>query len=213
VTCPRGTDYIGRPRWVDDQVTEVGLKRFPLLVPRPVPANGFSGRVALSRFLIGTGNRFYEPYYLALPNDVIACVENNVITGFEGDKEDVQRVREHYLCVSEQLNIEPWVIDSWHAGIHPGCHFESAAQTDIMRWSGTAFGNPRILHFHTCGNYAPGEISWNVLDPTVMLDGVALWDKGRLQLHHLPAGPEIFARHPNLAYLFENPVRNIGLSA
>ncbi|MEM7255911.1 MAG: hypothetical protein AAF404_00830 [Pseudomonadota bacterium] len=211
VTCPQGTQYSGRPHWLDSPV-EVGLKRFPLLVPRPVPADGLSGRIALSRFLIGTGNRIYSPYYLALPNVVFACVEDNRITGFEGDRFEVKRVEDHYKRVAEQLDIEPWHVDSWHSGIHPGCHFETDAESDILRWSGTAFGNPRILHFHTCGEYAPGEISWNLLDPTVELDGIRLWDKGRLHVDRLAEGAEILSRHSKLACLFNNPEYNIGLN-
>jgi hypothetical protein len=30
-----------------------------------------------------------------------------------------------------------------------------------------AFANPRYLHFHTCGNYAPGEIAWSLFDVKV----------------------------------------------
>jgi len=213
VTCPKGSDYSGSPVWNSDNPSEVGLKRFPLLVPRPIPSQGFTGKVVLSRFLIGTGNSFYEPYYLALPNDVIACVKHNTITHFEGQPEDVKQVEEHYRHVAEQLSIDPWVVDSWHAGIHPGCNFEKDAQSDLLRWSGTAFGSPRLLHFHTCGDYAPGEICWNVLDPTVTLDGVALWEDGILYPERLANGPAIMARHPNLAELFASPVRNIGLSA
>jgi len=213
VTCPRGTDYVGRPDTGGKVPLEESLKRFPLLVPRPVPANGFRGRIALSRFLIGTGNRFYEPYYLSLPNDVFAIVENNTIIEFEGSPADVKRVEEHYRCVSEQLGITPFYVDSWHAGIHPGCNFEADAESDIMRWSGSAFGNPRILHFHTCGEYVPGEISWNILDPTIDLDGIRLWDEGTLHIERLPEAEEVLYRHPNLALLFKSPERTIGLSA
>lgn len=211
VTCPRGTDYAGSPAWDKGRTTEVTLKRFPLLVPQPIPSRGFRGRIALSRFLIGTGSKFYEPYYLPLPDDVFACVEDNQILGFEGDKKDVQRVENHYRTVSDQLGIDPWFVDSWHAGIHPGCNFESDATTDMMRWSGTAFGNPRLLHFHTCGQYAPGEISWNVLDPTITVDGITLWEEGTLYPDRLTDGAAILKRHPNLAELFANPVREIGL--
>ncbi len=213
VTCPLGTDYVGCPNWANDKPTDVTLKRFPLLVPQPIPASGFHGQVALSRFLIGTGSRYYDPYCLSLPNDVFACIEDNRIVSFEGDAEDVRRVENHYLNVSSQLSIDPWFVDSWHAGIHPGCNFVSDAETDMMRWSGSAFGNPRILHFHTCGQYAPGEICWNILDPTVTVDGIALWEAGTLHPERLPDGLPVLARHPQLAELFENPVREIGLTA
>jgi len=213
VTCPRGTHYVGRPDTSGIKTAEESLKRFPLLVPRPIPAKGFCGRIALSRFLIGTGNCFYEPYYLSLPNDVFAIVEHNAIVDFEGPAGDVERVKAHYRCVSEQLGVAPWYLDSWHAGIHPGCNFESNAESDIMRWSGTAFGNPRILHFHTCGEYAPGEISWNILDPTIELDGIRLWDEGTLHIERLPQAADVLVGHPNLATLFKSPERMIGISA
>lgn len=211
VTCPRGTDYSGHPDWGVELPTEVSLKRFPLLVPRPIPAKGFCGRIVLSRFLIGTGSHFYEPYYLALSTDVFACVKDNKITHFEGDATDVKRVEDHYRHVSELYSIEPWYVDSWHAGIHPGCHFDANAEADILRWSGTAFGNPRILHFHTCGEYAPGEISWNILDPTIYIDDVPVWEDGQLYPDRLSNGNSVLEHHPDLAMLFKNPFRNVGL--
>ncbi len=211
VTCPRGTDYAGRPNWGDGPSVEVSIKRFPMLVSKPVPAMGLTGRVALSRFLIGTGSCNYEPYYLPLDHDVFACFENNEITRFEGDPQEVDRINKHYYHVSDCLKIEPWVVDSWHAGIHPACQFRHHAQDDILRWSSTAFGNPRILHFHTCGNYAPGEISWNVLDPTIYIDDVPVWESGQLYPERLPNGASLFDHHPNLAALYQNPYREVGL--
>jgi len=213
VTCPKGTDISGQPQWLKDDPVEVSVKRFPLLVPRPVPAAGFSGTVALSRFLLGTGSRHYDPYYLSLPSDVVAHIDNTRITRFEGTDADVKRVEEHYLNVSNQFDIDPWHVDSWHAGIHPACHFETDAEADILRWSGTAFGNPRLLHFHTCGNYAPGEISWNILDPTIYLDDVALWENGQLYPNRIAEAEILLKNHPILAELFANPYRKIGLNA
>ncbi len=212
ITCPLGTEFVGKPKWQEDPAPEVAVKRFPLVVPKPIPAAGFTGKVALSRFLIGTGSRYYDPYCLALNETVFACVTNNTIDRFEGPAEAVRRVEQHYLHVAGQLGIDPWFVDSWHAGIHAGCNFESDATTDIMRWSGTAFGSPRILHFHTCGRYAPGEICWNVLDPTVVIDGVPIWKNGRLFVENLPEGPGILAKHPKIADLFASPVRAIGLT-
>jgi len=63
------------------------------------------------------------------------------------------------------------------------------------------------------GEYAPGEISWNLLDPTIYLDGVALWDAGHLHVDRIPKAKDILQGHPNLAALFANPERMIGLNA
>jgi len=213
VTCPRGTNYYGRQHYTTEQKLEVSVKRFPQLVPRPIPATGFRGQVALSRFLLGTGSHYYEPYCLTLPQDVVAFVEGNRITHFEGAQDQVERVERHYRNISSQFDIEPWYVDSWHAGIHPACQFASNAEADILRWSGTAFGNPRLLHFHTCGEYAPGEISWNIVDPTIYLDSVPVWENGRLYPDRIPACEDILIAHPNLAAIFANPARDIGLSA
>ncbi len=211
VTCPRGTDYSGLVRHVQHPV-EVGVKRFPMLVPRPVPALGFEGKIILSRFLVGTGSRFYEPYYLALDSDVAAIVRDNRIVRLDGDDREVQKVTHHYEHVSQLFGIDPWYIHSWHAGIHPACEFNQDAASDILRWAGSAFGSPRILHFHTCGNYAPGEISWNIADPTVYLDDVAIWQNGYLCPDRLPKGGALLQRHPRLAALYQTPHRNIGLN-
>ena len=81
------------------------------------------------------------------------------------------------------------------------------------RWGGAAFGNPRILHFHTCGAYAPGEISWNVIDPMIEVDGLPLWEAGRLHPERLPGGQAILDRYPCAAALFAAPDRDIGLRA
>ncbi len=213
VTCPLGTSYSGRLCQANEQRIEVSVKRFPQLVPRPIPATDFRGKVVLSRFLLGTGSHYYEPYCLSLPQNIIACVDGNRITRFEGAKDQVQRVEQHYQYVSSQYNIEPWYVDSWHAGIHPACQFNANAEADILRWSGTAFGNPRLLHFHTCGEYAPGEISWNIVDPTIYLDDVPVWENGQLYPDRIPSCESILIAHPNLAAIFANPARDIGLSA
>lgn len=211
VTCPRGTDYSGKPNWTGDYKPEMSLKRFPLLVPRPVPAQGMSGKIALSNFLTGTGSRVYEPYMLELPKVLFACVNNNRITQFEGSYECVTRVEAHYHAISEQFGLDPWFVHSWHPGIHPGCHFGTNATDDIVRWSGSAFGNPRVLHFHTCGDYAPGEICWHILDPTITLDGIPVWQDGRLVPERIKGVSKILQQHCNLAELFRHPNTQIGL--
>jgi hypothetical protein len=212
VTCPHGTDYVGSPPRFDHEPVEVTLKRFPMLVPRPVPADGFSGRVALSRFIVGTGSHFYEPYSLPLEHDVFAMVEDNRIVGFDGPAADTARIRAHYEDIAGRFGLDPWSLHSWHAGIHPGCGFTSDARGQLMRWAGSAFGNPRVLHFHTCGDFAPGEISWIVLDPTIAVDGVAVWQDGMLYPERLPDCARILQRHPRLAELFRAPRRDIGIA-
>ena len=41
-------------------------------------------------------------------------------------------------------------------------------------------GSPKFLHFHTCGDYAPGEICWMVENHSIVIDGEPLWKDGTL---------------------------------
>jgi hypothetical protein len=213
VTCPLGTDYAGVFATGREKNADVSIKRFPTLVPRPVPASGYSGRVVLSRFLTGTGSRFYEPYCLPLERDVVAVMENNAIIEFEGPTDCVERVRHHYQHVASLYSLDAMYVHSWHAGMHPACEFTTDAASDLVRWSGSSFGSPRILHFHTCGSFAPGEISINILDPTITVDDVPLWVDGTLHPERLPDGDTLCARHPQLAALYRQPKRRIGLDS
>ncbi|MFK7854777.1 MAG: hypothetical protein AB8B79_11715 [Granulosicoccus sp.] len=212
VTCAKGTDYVGKIQWQGNPVADVSLKRFPMLVPKPVPSEGFSGNVVLSRFLVGTGSHFYEPYSLPLTEDVHAEVQNNRLVRFNGSEKEVGRVNSHYEDIAKRYGVDPWYVHSWHAGIHPGCIFSSDARRNLLRWSGSAFGNPRVLHFHTCGEYAPGEISWIIIDPTIYIDGIAVWENGDLYPERLPGAEQVFKTHPKLRALYSEPLRDIGLS-
>ena len=212
VTCPRGTDLLGRaspPR--DDEIAEVGIRRFPMLVPKPISARGFAGRVVLTRFLIGTGSRSYAPWVLPLEGDVTAHIAGGRLVRFEGRQSVVGKINAHYVHIATRFGIDPWAVHSWHPGIHPGCRYDGLAETSYERWGGAAFGNPRILHFHTCGDYAPGEISWNLFDPTIVVDGVTIWDQGRLLAERVPGAASILAEHEDLAELFDHPCHEIGI--
>ena len=212
ITCPAGTELGGIPLPArEGEIAEVGIRRFPMVVPKPVSARTFSGRVVLSRFLLGTGSRFYDPYALPLKNDIQAHIVSGRIEHFEGDKDEVERINGHYRHVSERFDIDPWVVHSWHAGIHPGCRYDRSPESSYERWGGAAFGNPRILHFHTCGDYAPGEISWSVIDPTITVDGIDIWQHGRILPQNVPGAAATLDEFPDLAELFANPSYEIGL--
>lgn len=211
ITCPAGTDIVGRPEMDLTPSGDTSILRFPMSVFTPVPAHSFSGRAALSGFLTGTGSRYYDNYTVEFDSPVYALMENGRLTGFQGTADDVARANAHYDYVAERFGIDRNFVHSWHAGIHPGCGYPWPARENYERWGGVAFGNPRILHFHTCGAYAPGEISWNVIDPTIVADGVTLWDTGRFHAERLPDGAAILQQFPCADSLFSRPDRNIGL--
>lgn len=212
LTCPNGSHVNGRPEMNLAPSGDTSILRFPMSVFTPVPAHSFSGRLAMPGFLTGTGSRYYEPYTVEFQGQVYALMEQGRLTGFAGENpDDVALAEAHYDHVAALFGIDRNFVHSWHAGIHPGCGYPWQASENYERWGGAAFGNPRILHFHTCGAYAPGEISWNIIDPTIIVDGVTLWDKGRFHAERLVNGPEILARFPCAASLFEAPDTDIGL--
>ena len=213
VTCPLGTDFEGPGARFPELAGEVTVRRFPMSMFAPVPAGPYRGRIAQAGFLTGTGSTYYTPYSVALDGVLTVGFDGTRITGFDGSASDVATAHAHYDRVASGLGIDRDYVHSWHAGIHPGCAYRQQAGADLARWSGGAFGNPRLLHFHTCGAYAPGEISLNVVDPTIRLDGVAVWDHGRLHPERVPGGAEILARYPCAAHVFANPSPDIGLAA
>ncbi|MHA1566924.1 MAG: hypothetical protein ACTSX7_16560 [Alphaproteobacteria bacterium] len=213
ISCPLGTAYSGTiAEAARQQAGDVSVRRFPLGVPTPMDAGEFSGRVAVSRYLTPTGSSVYEPANLALASTIFAEVEMGRITDFTGDDAgEIERVRNHYRMVAEQFGIDGDVVHSWHAGIHPACAYDQAAADNPDRWSNSAFGNPRLVHFHTCGAYAPGEICWIVLDQTIRIDGVSLWENGRLRPEAFAQTNACLEKWPVLVGLFAHPADEIGV--
>ncbi len=213
IRCPLGTALSGAvSAQAREMAQDVSVRRFPVGVPQPVDAAGFSGQVALARYLTPTGSRVYDPAYLKIERPLFARVGSGRIADFVGDPDQVAKVRAHYDRVAARFGIDGGVVHSWHAGIHPGCAYSAAAADNPDRWSNTAFANPRFLHFHTCGAYAPGEICWMVLDPTVLVDDLALWEDGRLRLERFPGTRRCLEDWPELAFLFANASDQIGLA-
>ncbi|MCY3876065.1 MAG: hypothetical protein OXF88_17470 [Rhodobacteraceae bacterium] len=212
ITCPAGTEISGTTEVDLTPECDTSIMRFPMSIFTPVPAAGFTGRAALPGFLTGTGSRYYDDYTVEFEGQVFARLNEGRLTGFEGSRADVDRANAHYDRVAALFGIDRNFVHSWHAGIHPGCGFPWDARDNYERWGGAAFGNPRLLHFHTCGAYAPGEISWNVIDPTIAVDGVRYWENGTFMADLLPRGAEILRRYHCTANLFRHPDREIGLA-
>ena len=211
VTCPKGTRFAGKGLATGLQLQDVGITRFPMQVFAPIPASGFSGMVALPGFLVGTGSKYYHPYALQYEGQLFAHFKDNRIEGFSGTSSAVAAAKTHYQSVADKFNIDRDFVHSWHAGIHPSCAFPGPAKGSFERWSGSAFGNPRLLHFHTCGAYPPGEICWNVVDPTICVDGIAVWKDGKLHAEAIAGGAEILLEYSCVRAAFAAPSRQIGL--
>ena len=211
VTCPLGSDFAGHMTPTAETMTDVGILRFPMAVFAPVPMQGFSGRVALARFLVGTGSIYYKPFVHDISGVAMVHFAGTRITGYDGPADTIAGIRSHIAALVERYALDGDFVHSWHAGIHPGCAYEGAMPDNPGRWTGSAFGNPRLLHVHTCGAYAPGEICWNLLDPTITLDGVALWQQGRLHPDRIPGARAVLDSCPELRALFASPTLSVGI--
>lgn len=212
LTCPLGTELIGSPlAFSDDETGDVKIARFPMTVFKPVPAFGFSGRIALSRWLIGSGSRYYHPFEARLDETAFALLDRGRVVDFEGPDAVVAKVREHHVKVGEMFGIDPFLVHSWHAGIHPRTFYPLPADHNPARWSALAFGSPRYLHFHVCGDDPPGEICWTVIDPTITLDGMPAWRDGRLKLIETDEANVIIGRYQDDPAAFARSFSDIGI--
>ena len=166
-----------------------------LEVAAELGCGAMNGRVAVAHWLMSTANHVYEDSFLRLEEPLMAVIQEGRIADFEGPKDLVQQVRGHYRRVANLYGIEEEVVHSWHAGIHPKAFYPLSATSNIDRWGSVAFANPRYLHFHTCGNYAPGEIAWSLFDPKVELDGKVYWEEGRFTFLDNPDIRERLSRY------------------
>ena len=211
ITCPLGTNIEGSPGESRTDGNEVVVSRYPMGVPKPVLVNGFTGVVKLSRFLTSAGSKVYEPAYLELPEIVTVQIDGTRMVDITGSADLVAAFKGHYEQVAAQFGLDAFNIDSWHAGIHPLMGYDMSASADPERWSQTVFSNPRVLHFHTCGLGPPGEICWMIIDPTIVIDGVALWENGQLHPERFAQTMGVLRNYPELAIAFAAPIGEIGL--
>lgn len=182
ITCPLGTDCAGSFAAGDaenGEAEDFSLELFPVTTFRPVGCGSMSGRVALAHWLMATATHSYEPCEVMLEAPVFAVVEGGRIREFEGRPDLVARVRAHYDMVAAKFGLDRDIVHSWHAGINPKTFYPRPAAGELERWGGVSFASPRYLHFHTCGDYAPGEIAWSLFDATVLIDGEVYWRDGR----------------------------------
>ncbi len=184
ITCPLGTKISGKvTKNHIVETNDVSVLRFPVVVPAPILANQFSGKVVLKDYLTSTGSKVYKPDNIKLKETIIATLDKGKISNFIGNPRQVSKVKDHYNKISKLFNIDKNIVHSWHAGMHPGISYESTISKNPDRWSNTIFASPNYLHFHTCGDYAPGEICWMVSKPTVKLDGKPIWKDGILKIN------------------------------
>lgn len=181
VTCPLGTDISGTQdvgKVAAGEAEDFTVTRYPVCAPRPLACADASGVVAVAHWLMASGNRKYPDDEIMLPEPVFARIEAGRIVAFDGPAPLVETVRAQYRRVGGVFDLDPFGVHSWHAGMNPGCFYPFSATANLERWGKVAFANPRYLHFHTCGDYAPGEIAWTLFDATAEFDGRPFWRDG-----------------------------------
>ncbi|MEC9341571.1 MAG: hypothetical protein VX663_08825 [Pseudomonadota bacterium] len=201
ITCPLGTDYRGRhepaamkkPEPKTKGATGDGftMRTFPLGVSPQYDALKANGTLAI-QWLTPSGIHAIDG--LALPSPVLAQISDGHMTGFEGDAAAVAMLKNHLETCGKSFGKDPYVVNSWHAGINPTCVTPISAREDLNEWMFMAHANPRIVHLHSVGEESPGELSIPIIDPTIEIDGDKVWEGGRLRFLEDPGLREIIAQ-------------------
>ena len=202
ITCPLGTDVQGTFAWKGDEDEDFTFGLFPVTTFKPVPCNTMSGKIALAHWLIPGGKASYEPAFLPIRKPVMAHVAKGRLERLEGDEDDVAPVQAHREMVAAKFGIDRDFVHSWHVGLNPHTFYAGRADDDLERWGAVSFASPRYLHFHTCGDYAPGEIAWSVFDPTVRVDGIEFWKEGVFVWLEREDNAKLIAQYPGAECLF-----------
>lgn len=212
ITCPLGTDLRGHIPAVpleekDPNAFTVNL--FPLGILAPSPADNMAGQAA-TKWLQSTQNNEYEPEGLVLEEPAILEIEKGRIRNITGRQDVAAAVNAHYDHVASLFGLDRNFVHSWHTGLHPKTFTRTKPSEDIGRWGVVAFNSPRYTHLHTCGDYPPGEISVDIIDASISLDGEMLWDKGKFLFLDNPDVQDILSDFPGHEDAFKQ-VWEIGL--
>lgn len=202
ITCPLGTDAEGTFDWKGAEDEDFTFGLFPVTTFKPVPCSTMKGKIALAHWLIPGGKPRYEPAFLPIGKPVMAYVADGRLERLEGDEDAVRPVQEHCEMVAAKFGIDRDFVHSWHVGLNPHTFYDGRADDDLERWGSVSFASPRYLHFHTCGDYAPGEIAWSVFDPTVSVDGTEFWKNGVFVWLERADNAELIAQYPGAECLY-----------
>ena len=204
ISCPSGTDVTGNCYKVFSYNNDVAIKRFPMVVHSPISANLLSGVVVVEKFLTSSGSSFYSPSNIKLNEKVKFYIKNGHIQSVIGNEKDVCNIKKHYDYVSNKFEIKRDIVHSLHSGIHNGLLSKSIKLNNPDYWSNTVFANPNYLHFHTCGDYAPGEICWILKNQTIRVDDLNLWQNGNIMYNNFPLLMKCIDKWPELLTLLKN---------
>ena len=151
-----------------------------------------------------SGSSFYYPSNIKLNEKVKFYIKNGHIQSVIGNEKDVCNIKRHYDYVSNKFKTKRDIVHSLHCGIHNGLLSESIKLNNPDYWSNTVFAHPNYLHFHTCGDYAPGEICWILKNQTIRVDDLNLWQNGNIMYNNFPSLMKCTDKWPELLTLLKN---------
>lgn len=189
MTSPYGTDLKAKTTENErnpKQTSEgFSLRTFPIGTHKPFSMQNAHGALAI-RWLTPSGIHQFEPAGIRLDETVVATIEGGKITDFDGPKREVHKLKDYLEEIGRKTQKDPYIVNSWHAGIHPLAYSPYADTDGLEPWMFIAHNNPRIAHFHVVGEVMPGEMSAPVIDPTVIADGEVYWKNGELLFLNTP---------------------------
>ena len=210
VTCPNGTDLTcpldpgAGPGHAVPSGQTFSTAEFPAGVFVPLPALECSGKLAMRWFNV-SGLRYFDPVQKSFDDVVIATVENGRMTKIDGKPGTVAQVRAFFDMIGKRVNKDPYVVNSWHAGVNASAVPTERINGDLDAWMWVAHNHPRVAHFHVMGEEIPGEYSLIVLDPTIEIDGEKLWDRGKFVFADKPEVKSAIAKFGDPAYALTKP--------
>ena len=183
ITTPHGTDLKAQTteRERNPKQTSEGfsLRTFPIGTHKPFSMEKAHGTLAI-RWLSPSGVHQFEPAGIRLDDTVSAAIEAGRMTDFDGPKSEIHKLKNYLEMIGEKVQKDPYIVNSWHGGIHPLAYSPYTDTDSLEAWMFIAHNNPRIAHFHIVGDIMPGEMSAPVIDPTVIADGNVYWKNGEL---------------------------------
>ena len=210
VTCPNGTDLScpiepgAAPAHAVAGGQTFSTAEFPAGVFVPLDALECSGKLAMRWFNV-SGVRYFDPVQKSFDDVVIATVDKGRMTKIDGKPATVAAVRAFFDEIGKRVNKDPYVINSWHAGVNASAVPTERLDEDIDAWMWVAHNHPRVAHFHVMGEDVPGEYSLIVLDPTIEIDGEKLWDRGTFAFAGKPEVQSAIAKFGDPAFALTKP--------
>jgi hypothetical protein len=214
VVHPNGTDItgeLGRPSPTQSGISTYGTRRrntrnrpFPQGAHSPTTSRHANGVIVFDRSIP------WESRHLGLPEvkwdgPVKVTVADNRMVHVEGGRE-ADALRSFFEETERHIGPDAWNLSSFHGGIHPKAGVAMAPETNPSLWHRAKHNHPSVFHFHLGGSKEVEgydypymwHISVEIDAPTVYLDGVPLYEGGRLTVYD---DPEIRA----LAATFGDP--------